>query len=75
MYKREWLNKFFGPVQVTEKIYNRFIDTGFVPESTIRLLAFKIIDKKELTTEEMAIFCGKTAEVNDMIIQISNSDI
>ena len=60
-------------ITVTKKIYNNFIDTGKVPDSIIRLIAFKIIENKELTLEETAIFYGKTSEINEMIKQVKKS--
>lgn len=60
-------------ITVTKKIYNNFIDTGKVPDSIIRLIAFKIIENKELTLEKTAIFYGKTSEINEMIKQVKKS--
>lgn len=63
----------FGPVRVTEKTYNRFIDTGVVPPNVIRMLAFKVIRNEEMNEQEKTIFFNKTREVNEMIIKITNN--
>ena len=65
------LMRLFKRVGVTDRIYNRFIDTGKVPESIIRLLALKVIESKQLSEKETVIFFGKTSEVNEMIVGIS----
>lgn len=63
-------SNFFKPVEVTEKIYQKFIDTGKVPRSIIHLLAIKIIDGRELNEMEFAIFSNKTSEINNLITEI-----
>jgi hypothetical protein len=50
------IKDFFKPVQVTDRIWDRFIDKGQVPDSIIRLLAFKTIKREKLTDREFAIF-------------------
>jgi hypothetical protein len=65
------LLKYFQPVRVTDKISNRFVDTGRVPDDIIRLLAIKVMGAKTLSDNEQAIFFVKTSEVNEMIIRIS----
>jgi hypothetical protein len=57
----------FRPVTLTDKLYKNFVDTGYVPERIIRLLAFKIIKAETLTKEEMAVFIEYTSEIEDMI--------
>lgn len=61
----------FKPVELTDKIYNKFIDTGKVPDSIIRLIAFKIIERKVLTEKEMAVFYACTGEVENMLAKIT----
>lgn len=61
----------FGPVTVTEKVYNRFINTGKVSERIIRMLAFKLMKDEALNWYELTIFYGKTAEINEMIRKLS----
>jgi hypothetical protein len=69
------IKDWFSPIKVTKRIWDRFVDSGEVPVSIIRLLAFKTMKGESLTDQEFAIFCSKTAEVNDMIIQVSQNDI
>ena len=57
----------FRPVTLTDKLYNKFVDTGYVPERILRLLAFKIIKGETLTRKEMAVFIEYTSEIEDMI--------
>jgi|LakMenEpi03Aug12_release.lakeMendotaPanAssembly.Ray.scaffolds.fasta_scaffold316409_3 hypothetical protein len=70
-----FIKELFGPVQVTDRIWNRFVDSGKVPDSIIRLLAFKTMKREKLTDREFAIFCAKTDAINNMIIHVSSSDI
>lgn len=63
----------FRPVKVTDKIYNKFIDTGKVPKRIIRLIALKLIEETELNWYELTIFYGKTAEINETIREISKN--
>ena len=61
----------FRSVSVTEKIYNRFINTGKVSDSIIRMIAIKLMKDEELNWHELTIFYGKTAEINEMIIKLT----
>lgn len=54
-----------------KEIYHIFIDTGFVPNNIINMIAVKIINKNPLSEMEMSIFYGKTDEINQEIIRIS----
>jgi len=69
------IKDFFRPIQVTDRIWNQFVDRGQVPDSIIRLLAFKTIKRENLTEREFAIFCAKTDAINNMIIQVTTKDI
>jgi hypothetical protein len=57
----------FRPVTLTDKLYENFVDTGYVPERIIRLLAFKIVKAEALTKEETAVFIEYASEIEDMI--------
>lgn len=57
----------FKPVTLTDKLYKNFVDTGYVPDQIIRLLAFKIIKAESLTQEETAVFIEYASEIEDMI--------
>jgi len=71
----QFIKYLFSPIRVTNRIWDRFVDTGKVPKSIIRLLAFKIMKREELSQREMAIFCANTDAINNMIIQVSQKDI
>ena len=68
------LTNLFRKVRVTNRIYNKFIDTGKVPNNILTLLALKVIEKKELNEKELAIFFSKTSEINEVIVDISKKD-
>ena len=57
--------------KVTDKIYNKFIDTGQVPDNIIKLLAIKLMKNESLNEKELAIFYATTSEINDMIVVLS----
>jgi hypothetical protein len=58
--------------KVTDKIYNKFIDTGHVPDVIIKLLAIKLINNETLNTKELAIFYANTSDINEMIVSFAN---
>jgi hypothetical protein len=63
----------FGSVRVTPTTYNAYINTGKVPMNVLKMIAFKIIKNETLTQQEMVIFTGKTAEINELIRKITNT--
>jgi hypothetical protein len=56
---------------VTNSVTKKFIDTGSVSEWVINHIAKKIKRNKELTENELVIFYGKTAEINEAIVKLS----
>jgi len=58
-------------VKVTDKIYNKFIDTGHVPNNIIRMLSLKLVNNIPLNEKELAIFYANTSAINDMIILVA----
>lgn len=52
--------RYLHPIRVTDRIYNRFVNTGVVDNDIIRLLALKVMKGKDLSQNEQAIFFGKT---------------
>jgi len=64
----------FRPVRVTRPIYEQFINTGRISENILRLISLKIIKAESLNEMELAIFHGKTQEINELILQISNKE-
>ena len=61
-------------VRVTPKIYQHFVDTGKVPADVLKMIAFKISENEKLTNLEIAIFAGKTAEINELLIVIKKKN-
>lgn len=61
------MRNIFKPVNLTDKLYKNFVDTGYVPDKIIRLLAFKIVKTEPLTKEETAVFIEYASEIEDMI--------
>ena len=57
--------------KVTDKIYNKFIDTGYVPNKIIRMLSLKLVNNIPLNEKELAIFYANTSAINDMIILVA----
>ena len=57
---------------ISNKAWNKFIDKGIVDDTVIRIISFRIIEGTKLTEREMAIFCSKTAEVNERIRKIKD---
>ena len=58
---------FLTKYSVTDQIYRDYVNTGIVPKRVITMLAKKTMTGVELTSQEFAIFCGLTTEVNDEI--------
>jgi len=56
---------------VTEKVYRAYVNTGKVSKGIITVLAKKTMCGVELTSQEFAIFCGLTAEVNEEILKLT----
>ena len=61
------------PFKIDQRVIDQFIETGEVAELYLRVICFKIIKNKELNELESIIFRGKTKEINELIIDISNS--
>ena len=61
------------PFKINQRVIDQFIETGEVDELYLRVICFKIIKNKELNELESIIFRGKTKEINELIIDISNS--
>ena len=57
----------FSHIELTEKVYQNFVDTGYVPEYIIKMLAYKIARTKTLTVEEMAVYAEYAARVEDAL--------
>lgn len=64
---------FFTKTTVNEKIYLEYVNTGNVPKKIITMLAKKVIANIELNSQEYAIFCGLTSEINTEIRIISKN--
>ena len=57
--------------EVTEIIYNKYIDTGNVPAIIMYSIAKKVMNNEVLTTYENSIFVGKTSDINFLIRSIT----
>ena len=57
---------------ISNKAWNNFIDKGMVDDRVIKIISFRIIEGTKLTEREMAIFCSKTAEINESIRKIKD---
>ena len=62
------------PAKVTPKIYQRFVDTGKVPRVILKMIATKMSENEKLSNLEIAIFAGKTAEINELLIIIKQKN-
>ena len=62
----------FFKTTVTEQIYRDYVNTGIVPQKIITLLAKKTMSGSELTSQEFAIFCGLTSEINTEIKKLAS---
>ena len=65
---------FFRYRDVSDSQWQNFIDKGIVSDRLIKIISFAIIENRKLSERELAIFCSKTAEINDMIIQVSKKE-
>ena len=61
------------PFKIDQRVIDRFIETGEVDDIYLRVICFRIIKNQELNELESIIFRGKTKEINELIIDISNS--
>lgn len=59
---------------VTKKAFLQYLDTGKASSLTIKIIAKKIIRAEKLTQEESTIFFGLTAQVNQMILELSQKE-
>jgi hypothetical protein len=67
------IKNLFDFFEVTDEIYNRFIETGEVQSRVIEKIATKIILQSPMTENEKCIFFSKTSEVNEMIRNINHA--
>lgn len=61
----------FFRTRVTDKIFDQFVNTGEVPDRILRMIAFKVIKREQMSNNEMAIFIGKTEDINKLIVEIT----
>jgi hypothetical protein len=52
---------------ITDEVYNNFIDNNVVPSDILNSIADKVISRTALSEREIAIFSGKTSEINEII--------
>lgn len=51
-----------------------FVDKNIVPDDILQDIAQKVIDNEKLTTEEQAIFVGRTGDINQIIKEIKDAE-
>ena len=56
--------KYYG---ISNKVWDKFVDSGEIKNEFIKIISFKIIKGFKLTEREMAILCSKTSEINEII--------
>lgn len=52
---------------ISNNAWNKFIDLGHVDDKIVNIISLMVIEGIKLTEREMAIFCSKTAEINETI--------
>lgn len=57
--------------EVTNIIYNKYVDTGNVPAIIMYSIARKVMNNEVLSTYENSIFVGKTSDINFLIRSIA----
>jgi len=55
---------------ISDDVYNKFIDEGVVPTTIINSIAKKVKNQEKLTERETAIFTDKTSEINNAITKL-----
>lgn len=53
-----------------DNIYNNYINTGYVHDDIIKVIAIKLSKSEVLTEREFVIFGGETGRVNEMVVKI-----
>lgn len=61
----------FFKTSVTDEMYREYVNTGVIPKRIITMLAKKTMRGIDLTSQEFAIFCGLTAEINAEILKLT----
>ena len=54
---------------ISDRDFNKFVDSGEVSDSIIKCIAYKIMLRKTLSQKEMAIFTNKATKINNFIIK------
>lgn len=68
--KPEEINASEQPVEsvnISDEVYDRFVDSGEVPAEIVTAIAEKVKNKTPLSDRENAIFTDKTSEINTII--------
>ena len=64
----------FLRTKITKKMYEKYINTGKIPENVLRMICLKIIEGDELNDIEKTVFYGKTEEINELLTKIAKED-
>ncbi len=60
--------------EISDQEYENFINKGIVTQNRINTIAEKIKNNKNLNQKELAIFNGKTAEINNKLAELKASE-
>jgi hypothetical protein len=70
MFKLTIIQMFFKEDRISDRDYNRFVDTGEINQKILTRIAKKVMKTQQLNEREMAIFVGKTSEINEILRNI-----
>jgi hypothetical protein len=56
---------------ITDEVYDNFIDYGVVPQEVINFIANKVMNNEKLSERETAIFNDKTTDINIRLQELS----
>lgn len=60
---------------IKEKEFNKFVDKGFVTKKRMHSIAKKVIDRRDLTARESAMFMDKIADINIIIRELRHKKL
>jgi hypothetical protein len=70
MFKLTIIQMFFKEDEISDRDYNRFVDTGEINQKILTRIAKKVMKNQQLNEREMVIFVGKTSEINEILRNI-----
>jgi len=60
-----------GLSEVNDEEYNKFVDENLVTDERLNQITDKVINQKEMSSREQAIFAARTSEINEKIRKIA----